>query len=151
MPGENHQDLREVILKLCDKAGYRVLFPKRPNGLCRGMPYHSKGYKAQGQQAAAEPEAALHAACNGGEHPIVCDTSPCTLRLIEELTAPLSIFEPAGFIHHHLLPHLSITQREKQIALHISCSSRRMGLEPILGDLAGHCAEQVFQPEESGC
>jgi len=30
-------------------------------------------------------------------------------------------------------------------------ASRRMGLDPIITDLAQRCAEQVFRPEESGC
>ncbi len=149
--GKEARALHNVMLSLCRKAGFAVEFPQRPDGLCCGMPYHSKGYREQAEKAARDLQRALWQASNGGEYPIVCDTSPCTLRLIEELSVPLKLFEPAGFIHRYLMPHLQVKQRVPSVALHLTCSSRRMGLDAVISELAAQCAEQVFQPEEEGC
>ena len=37
------------------------------------------------------------------------------------------------------------------MALHITCSARRMGLDGALRKLARLCATEVIEPEEEGC
>ncbi|MCW8908241.1 MAG: (Fe-S)-binding protein, partial [Sedimenticola sp.] len=96
-------------------------------------------------------EAALWSASEEGRYPVLCDTSPCTLRMIEQFERPLQVYEPVGFINGCLLPHLRQVEKRRSIALHVTCSSRKMGLADSMRRLAELCAEQVTLSEEKGC
>ena len=96
-------------------------------------------------------EAVLWEASEQGAHPVLCDTSPCTLRMIEQFEKPLKILETAGFIEQYLLPFLDVTPKSEPIALHITCSARKMGLDNTLRNLTNLCSGSVFEPEEEGC
>ncbi len=145
------RDLQQITLSLLSKAGFEVVIPKRVEGLCCGMPFASKGLDGPARAALGHIEAALWQATEQGRLPVVCDTSPCTARMIDGFTRPIRIQEPVGFAREHLLPRLRQVQKLDRIALHISCSARKMGLERDFVALAETCAERVFQPEEQGC
>ncbi len=145
------RDLRQVLDALLQKAGFAAVLPARVDGLCCGMPFASKGLPDAGNEAVRQLEAALWEASEHGKYPILCDTSPCTLRMLEQFTRPMQVYETAGFIDQFLLPHLQLVRKEKSVALHITCSARKMGLDASLRKLAGLCAEQVIEPEEEGC
>ena len=66
-------------------------------------------------------------------------------------TKPLKIVETAGFIEQYLLPFLEIKPKEEPVALHITCSARKMGLDKTLRHLTNLCSGAVFEPEEEGC
>ncbi|WP_428607403.1 FAD-binding and (Fe-S)-binding domain-containing protein [Sedimenticola sp.] len=144
-------DLHQVVQDLLAKAGYRVIMPPRPEGLCCGMALDSKGLPEQAAQSLQRLEQALWTASEQGRYPILCDTSPCTFRMIEQFTQPLQIHEPVSFINRYLLPHLQRTQQVDQIALHVTCSSRKMGLADAMRELTEQCARQVTVSEDKGC
>jgi D-lactate dehydrogenase len=144
-------DLHRVMRSLLAKAGYRVILPERPEGLCCGMALESKGLPEQAEQSLRRLEQALWEASDQGRHPILCDTSPCTFRMIEQISRPLRIYEPVGFINDYLLEHLHQTSRMESVALHITCSSRKMGLANAMRQLAEQCARHVFISEDQGC
>ncbi len=145
------RDLQTVMNSLLAKAGFTAIIPPQVDGLCCGMPFTSKGYPEAGIVATHRLEDVLWQASEQGKYPILCDTSPCTLRMIDNFTRPLKLYETAGFIAEYLVPHLHIQQREESVALHITCSARRMGLEGTLRKVAKLCAKQVIEPEEEGC
>lgn len=145
------RDLPQVMQSLMQKAGFAIITPKGVSGLCCGLPFASQGLPDSANAATRDLEAALWEASEQGKYPIVCDTSPCTLRLIERLEKPLKVYETAGFIKEFLVPHLTITPQAEPIALHITCSARKMGLDKTLRDLVKLCAPQVIEPEEEGC
>ncbi len=150
--GDPERDsLHEKILALLQKAGYQVIYPQRVDGLCCGMPFESKGFTRPAASGLAALEQSLISASREGEYPILCDTSPCTQRMREHLDSRLRIFEPVGFIQEFLLSRLVIHRRAGTIALHPSCSSRKMGLDGAMRNLAQACAEQVVVPEEIAC
>ncbi|WP_275097108.1 FAD-binding and (Fe-S)-binding domain-containing protein [Sedimenticola hydrogenitrophicus] len=144
-------DLHQVMQNLLGKAGYRVILPERPEGLCCGMALESKGLPEQAERSLRRLEQALWDASEQGRHPVLCDTSPCTYRMIEQIEQPLRIYEPVGFIGEHLLAHLKRTSQMESVALHITCSSRKMGLAGAMRRLAEQCARQVFISEDKGC
>ena len=145
------EPLHERMQSLLAKAGFAALFPEPPEGLCCGMPLSSKGLPAAADATLAALEEILWRASDGGRHPVLCDTSPCTLRMIEGFGRPLRIYEPAGFISEYLMPHLAPVRRLDKVALHVTCSSRRMGLDQTLFALAGACADEVVLSGEQGC
>jgi D-lactate dehydrogenase len=64
----------------------------------------------------------------------------------------LKMLDIAEFLHDHVLPNVDIPVRiTSPIALHLTCSTRRMGLDAKLVAVAQACAEQVVVPTEIGC
>lgn len=145
------RDLPQIMQSLMQKAGFEIIIPKAVSDLCCGLPFASQGLPDSANAAIRELAAALWEASEQGQYPIVCDTSPCTLRLIERLDQPMQVYETAGFIKEFLVPHLNIVPQTEPIALHITCSTRKMGLDKTLRDLVKLCAPQVLEPEEEGC
>ena len=143
--------LSEVMLSVLDKAGFDVRFPSDLASLCCGLSFESKGFPRLAGEKARELERALLAATEGGKLPVVCDTSPCVQRMKAVLDPHLSIHEPAEFIHDRLMDRLRFERREGPIALHVTCSSTKMGLEPKLRALAEACAEEVIVPSTGCC
>mgnify|MGYP002713132513 CR=1 FL=1 len=144
-------DLHRVMQSLLAKAGYRVILPQRPDELCCGMALESKGLAQPAESSLRRLEDALWQASEEGRYPVLCDTSPCTLRMIEQFERPLKVQEPVGFILDHLLPHLRQVETRRSIALHVTCSSRKMGLADSMRRLAEVCAEEVMLSEDKGC
>lgn len=147
----DQRDLFAVVDSLLGKAGFSSVVPETVDGLCCGLPFASKGLPDTANDSVKRLEEALWAASEEGALPVLCDTSPCTMRMIENFTRPLEIYEPTGFIHKYLMPHLTQTTEVPSIALHVTCSSRKMGLAKVMEDLARACAADVIVPEEEGC
>jgi D-lactate dehydrogenase len=145
------EDLHQVMLSLMRKAGFEVIIPDRLDSLCCGMALESKGLPDQANKSLERLEHFLWEASEQGRYPVVCDTSPCTFRMIEQISKPIEICEPVGFINKFLLPHLVPVSRKKTLALHITCTSRKMGLANQMLNLAEQCAEQVVLSEDKGC
>ncbi|WP_117234751.1 FAD-binding and (Fe-S)-binding domain-containing protein [Vibrio maerlii] len=148
---DEHRSLTEVTLSLLAKANVNVIIPDQIDQTCCGMPYESKGMKDIAEQKRAHLEQLLWDSSNHGAFPILMDTSPCVKRTIENSTHPLSIEEPTNFILNHLLDRLSIEQKQETVMLHVTCSSRRMGLEANMLKLAQLCASEVVVPEHISC
>lgn len=137
---------------LLEKAGYQVVFPDDLDNLCCGQPFASKGYPQQADAKRQELLFALLQASRGGLDPIYCDTSPCTLRLIQDLDDPrLQIFDPVRFIRTHLLDKLEFTPQQAPVAVHVTCSTQHLGEAQGLIDIVGRCTEQLVVPEGIHC
>ncbi len=145
------QSLAEVTVALLNKAGFEVIYPENLDALCCGMPFQSKGLFEAANSKALQTEAALLTASNNGDYPIYSDTSPCTLRMQESIDNRLQIFEAVQFIQQFVLERLQITPVQEPIALHITCSSARMGLADNLVSLAKACAREVIIPDQITC
>lgn len=148
---EEQNTLFNTTLELLTKAGYEVIFPASLDNLCCGMPFSSKGFNKQAKQKSDELEQALNKASNNGEYPILCDTSPCTKKMLESFKSNLEIYEPIAFSLKYLVPELSITKVNEPIVIHTTCSSRKMGLHEKFIQLAHHCSEEVIVPEDVKC
>jgi D-lactate dehydrogenase len=145
------RDLAEVMQSLLRKAGYEVVMPPDVDAQCCGMPFSSKGFNDSAEMALRRLQVGLWQASEQGRLPILCDTSPCTARMLEHFDQKMKIHEPIGFIRRYLLPELELVSQVDSIALHLTCSARKMGLEEDLLAVAGSCAKSVFIPEEEGC
>jgi len=100
---------------------------------------------------ATELEAILLSASERGRYPVLCDTGPCVYRMRQAMDARLQIFEPVQFIRDYLLGNLSITPMQNTVAVHITCSSRKMGLESAFHEVAEALAIQSVFPDEVSC
>lgn len=138
--------------QLLEKAGFQVVFPENADNLCCGQPFASKGYPQQADSKRQELIDALLKASRGGLDPIYCDTSPCTLRLIQDgLDERLQLHDPVKFIREHLFERLEFTPQDKPVAVHVTCSTQHLGEAQGLIDIAKRCAKEVVIPEGIHC
>ncbi|MCR4509168.1 FAD-binding oxidoreductase [Pseudomonas sp. 32.2.56] len=137
---------------LLEKGGFQVVFPAKLDSLCCGQPFASKGYAEQAERKKQELIDALLKASRGGLDPIYCDTSPCTLRLMQDgLDARLKLHDPVKFIREHLLDRLHITAQNKPVAVHVTCSTQHLGEAQGLIDIVRRCTSEVVIPEGIHC
>ncbi|MBF8741519.1 FAD-binding and (Fe-S)-binding domain-containing protein [Pseudomonas guariconensis] len=151
--GDREQSsLLDKTRALLEKAGYQVVFPDNADNLCCGQPFASKGYPEQAEHKRQELINALLHASRGGLDPIYCDTSPCTLRLVQDLgDTRLDLYDPVRFIRTHLVDKLEFTPQPEPVAVHITCSTQHLGESQALIDLARLCSQQVVIPEGIHC
>ncbi|WP_373846468.1 FAD-binding and (Fe-S)-binding domain-containing protein [Bacteroides heparinolyticus] len=144
------QALVNKMIALLQKAGYEVIFPNEMEKLCCGTIWESKGMPEIADRKTAELEAALWEASRQGKYPVLCDQSPCLHRMREQIKT-MKLYEPAEFIYTFLRDKLDFTPTDRPVAIHITCSMRKMGLADTLTALARLCSNNVIIPEEVGC
>jgi D-lactate dehydrogenase len=142
--------LIEKMVSFLHKAGYEVILPENPDRLCCGTIWESKGLPDIADRKSAELEAALYEASEQGKYPVLCDQSPCLHRMRHTIKK-MKLYEPVEFITTFLLDRLEFTPTDTPVAVHITCSMRRMGLDKQVIDLAKRCSSNVLIPEETGC
>jgi D-lactate dehydrogenase len=143
--------LPEITKSLLKKAGYEIVYPRNLHRLCCGQAFESKGFIAQADQKSKELWEALLVASNNGEIPVLCDTSPCLYRMRAMSDKRLQLLEPVEFVLIYLMKRLTFTQLDIKVAVHPTCSTRKMGLEDKLEQLARACAKEVVLPREIYC
>jgi D-lactate dehydrogenase len=145
------QPLPEKTHALLEKAGFAVIYPEGLSGLCCGQPFESKGLADVAREKSDAVAKALAAASGDGRLPIVSDTSPCSYRLKQALPEHLRPADIVEFIHDRLLERLDVVRRPGAVALHLTCSGRKMGLEGKLKAIGNACAETAVLPASVGC
>jgi len=145
------QPLPEQTLSLLHKGGYAVILPDNLTRLCCGQAFESKGFRLQADRKADELNEALLQASENGALPILCDTSPCLMRMRATLDKRLQLFEPIEFVLQFLKDRLRFNRKVAKIALHATCSTRKMGLDGKLKELALLCVTEVVVPEDIYC
>jgi len=173
--GGKIHDLVDEVIQLMAKAGYEVIFPEGMERMCCGQIWESKGMLDIADRKSAELEAALWKASEQGKYPVLCAQSPCLHRMKKvmgergksdacigsaerEETRPegkvmhkMKLYEPAEFIMEYLVPRLDFHPIDRHIALHLTCSTREMGVDKDMIALARLCSTNVFLPEGVGC
>ena len=152
LPHKSPEEMALVnkMVSLLNKAGYEIVFPKNMDKLCCGTIWESKGMMDIADRKSKELEEALWAASEEGKLPVLCDQSPCLHRMRETIKK-MHLYEPAEFIYTFLRDRLAFTPINEPVAIHITCSMRRMGLGDTIVALAKLCSTDVFVPEEVGC
>jgi D-lactate dehydrogenase len=148
--GGKIHDLVDEVIQLMAKAGYEVIFPEGMERMCCGQIWESKGMLDIADRKSAELEAALWKASEQGKYPVLCAQSPCLHRM-KKVMHKMKLYEPAEFIMKYLVPRLDFHPIDRHIALHITCSTRQMGVADDLINLAKLCSTNVFLPEGVGC
>lgn len=147
--GKKH-DLVDEVIQLMAKAGYETIFPKGMDRMCCGQIWESKGMLDIADRKSAELEQAIWEASEHGKYPVLCAQSPCLHRM-RKVMHKMKLYEPAEFIMKYLVPRLDFHPIDRPIALHITCSTRQMGVADDLIALAKMCSNNVYLPEGVGC
>lgn len=138
--------LQEVFESLCKKAGVSVVYPQNLSNLCCGKAY--KDYPQSAELKCKEVYRALDSSVEelqgkGVEQiHIVCDHSACSYELksgLQELDSTLTILDMPEFIESTLLPRLTITPLDEDIALYAMCATRKGKWDKSLESIAKTC------------
>ena len=148
--GNKKHDLVDEVIQLCAKAGYEVIFPEGMERMCCGQIWESKGMLDIADRKSAELEEALWKASEQGRYPVLCAQSPCLHRM-KKVMHKMKLYEPAEFIMTFLKDRLDFHPIDRHIALHLTCSTRQMGVADDLIALARLCSSNVYLPEGVGC
>jgi len=151
----------QAFKEILDQAGIRMGYPQQLDALCCGLTFSSKGFPDAALQAAIQTTEMLWISSQTGKLPIVMDTSPCTnhMRHYDQILSgvhlarwrDLQILDVVEYLHATVLDKLSLWQVEKQVVLHPTCSTRRMGIEQQMRSIASRCAQEVIIPMDTGC
>ena len=136
----------DAMMSILKKANYEVVYPEGLKSQCCGMIFNSRGFKSTASSKGSELEEALMKASEGGKLPIVVDTSPCLAQIKEQLSNPalrFALYEPTEFISNHLVDKLEWNQVRDHVAIHVPCSSKKLGVENTFAKIAGMCAKDV--------
>ncbi|MBR5652862.1 MAG: FAD-binding oxidoreductase [Prevotella sp.] len=142
--------LVDEVLELMHKAGYETIFPEGMERMCCGQIWESKGMLEIADRKSAELEAALWKASQEGRYPVLCAQSPCLHRM-RKVMKKMKLYEPAEFIMTYLKDRLDFHPIDRPVALHLTCSTREMGVDKDMIALAKMCSTKVYLPEGVGC
>ena len=148
--GGKIHDLVDEVIQLMAKAGYEVIFPEGMEKMCCGQIWESKGMLDIADRKSAELEAAIWKASEQGKYPVLCAQSPCLHRM-KKVMKKMKLYEPAEFIMTYLVERLDFHPIDRPVALHLTCSTRQMGVDKDMVELAKLCSTKVFLPEGVGC
>lgn len=142
--------LVEEMMSLFAKAGYEVILPKGMESLCCGTIWESKGMPEVADKKLRELEEALWEASEQGRYDVVCDQSPCLYRMKQKIEK-IRLYDSAEFVWEKMRDRLEFVQSDRPIAIHLTCSTRKMGIEAAVEGLARLCSTKVLVPEGVGC
>ena len=142
--------LVDEVCQLLNKAGYEVIFPEGMDRMCCGQIWESKGMLDIADRKSGELEEALWKASEQGRYPVLCAQSPCLHRM-RKVISKMKLYEPAEFIMKYLKDRLEFHPIDRHVALHLTCSTREMGVADDLIALARLCSNNVYLPEGVGC
>lgn len=142
--------LSQHMVHLLNKAGYQVIFPEKMNNMCCGTIWESKGMPEIADSKTAELELALYKASENGKFPVLCDQSPCLMRMRHKMQN-LRLYEPIEFIDLFLLDKLDFHPTNETVTVFPTCSTVKMGLSGSLVKIAKLCSSNVHVPVELAC
>ncbi|MGN7971057.1 FAD-binding and (Fe-S)-binding domain-containing protein [Microbacterium sp. 22296] len=141
-----------AFVRLLERAGVSAVVPDGIDALCCGTPWSSKGYAKGHATMTARVRAAVRTASRDGALPIVCDASSCTEGFAATLREEgVEVVDAVAFAASTLLPVLSPTPVAELLALHPTCSSKQLGIDPALRAVGEAVASEVRVPDAWGC
>ena len=142
----------EAFVRLLERAGVSAIVPEGIDALCCGTPWSSKGYAKGHATMSARVRAAVREATGGGVLPAVCDASSCTEGFAATLRDDgIRVVDAVAFAASDLLPALTPTPVAELLALHPTCSSKQLGIDPALRAVGEAVASEVRVPDAWGC
>jgi D-lactate dehydrogenase len=153
--------LPEAMVAVSARAGMPVWIPEDVAGHCCAVPWTSKGYTDGAAAMANKTVESLWRWTGGASLPVVIDASSCALGLAAEAAGGLTdenrerhgrmeILDSVAWAQR-LLPKLEVRRKLGSVAVHPTCSTRHLGLERGLREVAGAIADEVAQPVTATC
>jgi D-lactate dehydrogenase len=157
---DQQTSLANILTDISDKAGISLQIPPEINSTCCSQPFASKGYHDAANSIQEKTIELLWEASNNGEFPILIDTSPCTYQMLHpnvvlrpEVQAQLNQLNMVDIIEFLAIcvEKMDKPKLNREIVLHPTCSTEKMGQVAIMKSLAEKCTEKVTIPIHWGC
>lgn len=148
---DDKRSLPETIVSLFEKANIEMLSGEKPKGMCCGQPWESYGHDEAADRKSDELSKWLLQASNNGEYPILVATTACLERMRKACDSRLQMYGPEEFAFEFLVDRLQINKVVDKVAVHPTCTTRKLGMAGKLTELARQCATDVVVPEKVGC
>lgn len=141
-----------AFTRLLERAGVSAVVPDGIDALCCGTPWSSKGFAKGYATMTDRVRAAVRSASRDGALPVVCDASSCTEGFAATLRDEgIEVVDAVAFAASTLLPRLTPQPVAELLALHPTCSSTQLGIDPALRALGEAVAAEVRVPDAWGC
>lgn len=158
----SHISLAEAMVEVSERAGMPLWIPEDLPGSCCATVWQSKGYRNAAEYTASHIVNRLWNWTHGGQVPVVCDASSCTLGIKSEIPkflnqevaerhAKIKIIDSVEWANDYLLPNLQIRRKLGSAALHPACSLRHLGSVEKLESLAKELVVRVVTPIHATC
>ena len=149
---DDRQPIPTAVRSVLNKAQLHVVYPQPTRGLCCGQPFHSKGHQAIAERMMNEVLDALWEVSSGGRYPVLSDTSPCSLQLRAQASKRgIHLYDSSEFIDKFLLNRLHIDPVADKVAVHVTCSAQKQGLEHSVKRVANRLTPNWVQPDGIAC
>jgi D-lactate dehydrogenase len=159
----DHQtnSLADLIFDIGRICHLQIRTPEGYEPTCCGTPYSSKGYQQADQTILTRTIGVLFEATQGGENPILIDTSPCSQKLLQagnQLQGEvrlkwkaLTFVDIVPFLHERITQEPPRKKLKREIVLHPTCSTVKMDQDSLMSDIGRRCAEKVTVPSSWNC
>lgn len=149
---DGRQAIPDAVRSVLEKARLNVVYPQPTRGLCCGQPFRSKGHNQEADQMKNEVLDALWEVSSAGRYPVLADASPCSLQIREEAQKRgIHLYDSSEFIDRFLLSRLHIEPETAPVAVHVTCSTQKQGLERNLLRVLDKVAPEWTRPEGISC
>lgn len=155
------ESLADMLLEIGQICGFQLIFPAGLETTCCGTPYNSKGYEKADKKMVLRTINILYESSQEGTIPVLVDTSPCSYKLLQvgkELEGEalkkwesLTIVDIVPFLNNCLKQVAVREKLNREIILHPTCSTVKMGMKRLLVEIGYQCAEKVILPENWNC
>lgn len=152
--------LAEAMIKLAEKADFKLYLPEGCSDFCCGTIFHSKGFAEAGDISINKLIQQLYLWSDEGKLPIIIDSSSCSQNLknceshledsLLEQYKKLKIIDVVEFINDYVIDKL-IIEKVRCVVPHYTCSTTRMDLNCKLHSILEKCSEEVFVPSDTNC
>lgn len=132
--------LSEVVASLCNKAHIKVIYPPRIKELCCGKAFVN--YPTLEEQNTQKILSILLETSLNGKIPIILDHSACSYHLKKTLKdSTLQIYDLPMYIHTILIPRLTLSPKDKDIAIYAMCALKKNKDDFVMHALAKLCTK----------
>ena len=142
----------KAVQSVLAKARLNVVYPQPTRGLCCGQPFRSKGHGQVADRMMNETLDAIWEVSSGGRYPVLSDTSPCALQLkAAAKLRGIHLYDSSEFIDRFLLNRLHVEPEQKPVAVHITCSVQKQGIENSFRRVLNKITPNWTSPDDISC
>ncbi len=157
---DSKTSLGSILNSIAARTKMSLIIPEGIDATCCSQPFSSKGYPEAAMSIQEKTIHLLWESSNRGAIPILVDTSPCTYQFLHpnrdlsqearEKLKQLNIVDIMQFLVQ-CIDNVDYPKLKKDVVLHPTCSTEKMGHSPIMKTIAETCAEKVTMPTHWGC
>jgi len=134
-----------AIHRLLEHMGYTVIYPEKLTDMCCGQMFESEGNPRLG----LDKKVMLHKIITNSSAPVLIDNSSCFYHTLSSsnsagLTSIIDVIEAN-------LGQLKIKTKYRKLALHIDCSSKKLGQDEQIIRLLNNFADELVIPHSINC